>query len=131
VIVADTSALYAIQFGEPEAERFREVASERRSLAVGAPTLLEYLMVVGGRFGAEGVAQAKALLAELDVVVINWTEDEVALALDAFFRFGRGSGQGAKLNYGDCMAYAMAKSFDAPLLYKGEDFALTDIRAAA
>ena len=127
MIVVDTSALMAIQFGEPEAVAMRQILQRRA--CVGAPTLLEYYMVVGGRHGEAGRFEAQALVERLDLAIINWTEDHVTLAVDAFFRFGKGKHR-AKLNFGDCMAYAMAKSLDAPLLFKGGDFVLTDIKAA-
>lgn len=127
MMVIDTSALMAIQFDEPEAAEMRKVLLPRAM--VGAPTLLEYYMVVGGRHGEGGRLEARALVERLDLAVMNWTEELVELAADAFFRFGKGQ-HPAKLNFGDCMAYALAKSLDAPLLFKGGDFAKTDIRAA-
>jgi ribonuclease VapC len=127
MMVIDTSALMAIQFGEPEAQRFRSLMRPR--MMVGAPTLLEYYLVVGGRYGAIGRLEAEALVERLDLAVINFTEEMVQIASDAFMRFGKGKHK-AKLNFGDCMAYAVAKSLDAPLLFKGGDFALTDVISA-
>lgn len=127
MMVIDTSALIAVQFGEPEAKQFRSVIRPR--MMVGAPTLLEYYLVVGGRYGDVGRLEAEALVERLDLAVINFTEEMAHIASDAFMRFGKGKHR-AKLNFGDCMAYALAKSLDAPLLYKGGDFAKTDIRSA-
>jgi ribonuclease VapC len=127
MIVIDTSALIAIQFDEPEAAAFKSILRPRTM--VGAPTLLEYYLVVGGRFGDDGRREAAALVERLDLAVINFNEEMVAIAADAFMRFGKGKHK-ARLNFGDCMAYALAKSLDAPLLYKGGDFALYDIRPA-
>jgi ribonuclease VapC len=98
-------------------------------MMVGAPTLLEYYLVVGGRYGEIGRLEAEALVERLDLTIINFTEEMVQIASDAFMRFGKGKHK-AKLNFGDCMAYAVAKAFDAPLLFKGSDFALTDVRSA-
>ena len=64
------------------------------------------------------------------IVIQPWTERHLAIARDAFTRFGKGQGHPAQLNLGDCISYALAKAENAPLLYKGGDFALTDIRAA-
>lgn len=91
--------------------------------------MLEYQLVVGGRYGDAGLAEARALIERMDLAVINFDEEMTLLAADAFMRFGKGQ-HPAKLNFGDCMAYAVAKAMDAPLLYKGEDFAKTDIRSA-
>jgi ribonuclease VapC len=126
-MVIDTSALMAIQFGEPEAELFKQVMRPRT--LVGTPTLVEYHMVVNGRYGEAAGLEARAMVERLDLAPISFTEEMADMAIDAFLRFGRGR-HPAKLNFGDCMAYAMAKSFDAPLLYKGDDFAKTDIRSA-
>jgi ribonuclease VapC len=126
-MVIDTSALVAIQFGEPEAEAFRGVMQPRTM--VGTPTLLEYYMVIGGRFGEAGRMEARALVERLDLALIYFDEKMVDLAADAFMRFGKGHNP-AKLNFGDCMSYALAKSMDAPLLYKGGDFSLTDVKSA-
>jgi ribonuclease VapC len=126
-MVIDTSALMAIQFGEPEAKKFQLIIQPR--MMIGAPTLLEYYLVVGGRYGDVGRLEAEALVERLDLAIINFTEKEALIAADAFMRFGKGKHK-AKLNFGDCMAYALAKSLGVPLLYKGGDFALTDIKSA-
>jgi ribonuclease VapC len=128
MMVIDTSALIAIQFGEPEAKQFRSIIRPR--MLIGAPTLLEYYLVVGSRYGEVGRLEAEALVERLDLAVVNFTEEMAQIASDAFMRFGKGKHK-AKLNFGDCMAYALAKESDAPLLYKGGDFALTDIKPAA
>lgn len=70
------------------------------------------------------------LIDTLRIEISAWTRQHADIAAEAFLRFGRGRGHAAKLNFGDCMAYALAKSLDAPLLFKGDDFALTDIRSA-
>lgn len=128
MMVIDTSALIAIQFGEPEAQLFRSKIRPR--MMVGAPTLLEYYLVVGGRYGEVGRLEAEALVERLDLAVVNFTEEMVKTASDAFMRFGKGKHK-AKLNFGDCMAYALAKELNAPLLFKGGDFGLTDIKSAS
>lgn len=126
-MVIDTSALIAIQFDEPDADALKSVLRPRTM--VGAPTLLEYYLVVGGRYGEVGRLHAEALVERLDLVVINFIQEMSMLAADAFMRFGKGR-HPARLNFGDCMSYALAKHMDAPLLYKGGDFSKTDIRSA-
>ncbi|MFM9977841.1 MAG: type II toxin-antitoxin system VapC family toxin [Sphingomonadaceae bacterium] len=129
MIVVDTSALYAVQFGEPEAQNFARLLRAERRPMIGAPTLFEFYLVVTGKFGPPGLFESKQLIERIGAVIINWDEDMAEIAAAAFLRYGRGRDK-AKLNFGDCMSYALAKSFDAPLLFKGDDFAQTDIRSA-
>ena len=86
-------------------------------------------MVMGGRYGPDGIVELNLLIEANDIEVVSWTSELADAAAEAFLRFGKGR-HPAKLNFGDCMAYALAKSLDAPLLYKGDDFARTDIRSA-
>lgn len=125
MIVVDTSALVAIQLNEPEADRFLEILLADEACA-SSPTLFEYFLVMTGRYGPEAGALALELVETLQVAVAPWTHDHADLAAEAFRRFGKGQ-HPARLNFGDCMAYALARSLDAPLLFKGEDFAQTDI----
>lgn len=129
LIIVDTSALMAILLGEPEGKRFFEVLVTSGPTLLGAPTLLEFMMVAHRDRIADPTGRIAELLSRLSLEVIAWETHHVQLALDAFLRFGEGR-HPAKLNFGDCMSYALAKSLDAPLLYKGEDFALTDVRSA-
>ena len=73
---------------------------------------------------------AQALLAQTELVVVPFDNQHVSLAIEAFLHFGRSRNHPARLNYGDCMAYALAKSLDAPLLFKGNDFSQTDVKCA-
>ncbi len=127
MIVAETSALAAILFDEPEAERFLATLFASRRTVIGAPTAFELRVVVTRRKGAAFVHIVDTLLARSQIEIIAWDGDHLLLANEALRRYG---GRPAKLNYGDCMAYAVARSLDAPLLYKGKDFAHTDIRSA-
>ena len=130
MIVLDTSALCAVLFVGPDAERYNAVMLASSSVMVGAPTLFEMRQVLAVRMQEEAAPTLKRYLDLLSVTVVPWSERHADLATDAFLRFGKGQGHPASLNFGDCMAYAVAKELDAPLLYKGEDFALTDIRSA-
>lgn len=76
------------------------------------------------------MARLDRMLAALAVEIVPVTVEQARLAFDAFKRFGKGRGAKASLNYGDCFAYGLAKELDAPLLFKGGDFAQTDIRPA-
>lgn len=130
MIVLDTSALVAVLRGEAEAMEFASIIAESENVVIGAPTKFELAQVVGGAQRAEGVADMQMLLEHFSIEVIAWSDAHAGHAAAAFLRYGKGSGHPAKLNFGDCMAYAVAKSFDAPLLYKGRDFSLTDIKSA-
>lgn len=127
MIVVDTSALYAIYAQENETERFLDVIAHSGRALIGAPTAFEYRLVVYRRHGAGGLAAADPVLALPPLEIVPFTPDMVDIAVDALARFG---GRPASLNYGDCMSYALAKSLGSPLLYKGGDFARTDVRAA-
>ena len=129
MIALDTSAIVAIAMGEPEADAFiREIA--RRGAVVGAPTLLEAHLVLSSRV-ASAEPFMRRFLEPAEVEPVAFSLEMYRLAVDAFERFGKGRGHPARLNFGDCMAYAVARHHDAPLLYKGDDFSHTDIRSAA
>ena len=72
----------------------------------------------------------RALVAGSNIEVVSFSASHADAATEAYRRFGKGVGQPACLNYGDCFSYALARSLDVPLLYKGDDFARTDIRSA-
>ncbi len=127
-MVVDTSAIAAVLLGEPERDAFR-AAIERaaRRPLLSAMTLLEASLVMAGRRGEAMLPVLDALAARLEVVPFD--EAMARTARDAFLRFGKGR-HPAGLNYGDCAAYALAKQRGLPLLFKGEDFARTDLRPA-
>ena len=129
-IVVDTSALVAILFGEPERDRFRRLL-ETTPAVISAGNLIELLRVVMRRT-PHLVGDAREVLAALGVSVAVVDEAQVALAEEGQARFGLGRGAPpAALNFGDLFAYALARQLDAPLLFKGNDFARTDVRPAA
>jgi ribonuclease VapC len=130
LIVVDTSALIAILISEEDGPKFDEFVRSRTDIIIGAPTKLEFLMVAIGRRGYGGQQAAKELLVALDIGVFEWTDAMSEIAIQAHAQFGKGQQHPAHLNFGDCMAYALAKSLNAPLLYKGGDFVLTDIKSA-
>lgn len=129
VIVVDTSALIAILWEEAEAESFTRVIFESRSSLIAAPSVLEFFMVAGRQASRPNIAP-QDIVGRPGIVIQPWTERHLTIARDAFSRYGKGQGHPAQLNFGDCISYALAKAENAPLLYKGGDFALTDIRAA-
>ncbi len=129
MIVVDTSALIAILFQEPDGDIYDDALFDAREARIGAPTLFEYLLVVENKRGSVVRARARRLVEEHGIAVSPWDAEHVRLAEDAFVQFGKGR-HSAKLNFGDCMSYALAKSLNAPLLYKGTEFGLTDIASA-
>lgn len=129
-MVVDTSALMAIVLGKSDAERYAAVLSSAPRLLVAAPTWLEAAIVAQARLGPEGLALLTELLDGLQMTIVAFDEDLARLAHDGWLRFGRGRHR-AGLNLGDCFAYGLAKQCGEPLLFKGGDFARTDVVAAS
>ncbi len=130
-MVIDTSAILAILLGEPEAIPLVRAISAAPVRMIGAPSLVEASAVLFARNGPGGDVALDALLQRLSIITIAMTPDAAAHARDAFRRFGKGTGQPAVLNYGDCLAYGIAVANGSPLLFKGKDFARTDVEVAA
>ncbi len=128
-MVVDTSAVVAILFNEPDARLYAAALSSAATRLVSAVTRVELAFVVEGRKGEPGRADLERLLAVSAVEVVAATPDQAARAIDAFRQFGRGR-HPASLNIGDCFSYALAAAMDEVLLFKGGDFAQTDIRSA-
>lgn len=129
MIVVDSSALMAIYFDEAEKTSFAETIIMSDRAILGAPNLLEASMIVEARQPEWGYRDLDRMIASLGLDVVVFGSDHIDAARDAFRRFGKGRHR-ASLNFGDCCAYALAKTLDAPLLFKGNDFALTDIKRA-
>jgi ribonuclease VapC len=129
-LVLDTSAVLAIVFDEPERTRFIDIMGSAESLHMCAFSALEAQIVVRARRGAAAGVQLTALLHELGVCLEPFTPAQAALAADAWQRFGKGR-HAAGLNIGDCAAYALAVDTMTPLLFKGQDFAQTDVPCLA
>ena len=128
-MVIDTSALIAILFGEPEALSFsRAFADESRKL-ISAFNALETGIVVEARKGEAGGRELDLLLHRAQIEIVAMNADQAELARAAWRKFGKGN-HPAGLNIGDCCAYALAKYSGEPLLFKGNNFGQTDIRAA-
>lgn len=130
-MVLDTSALLAILFAEPEAEAMLRAVAHDEVRLVGAPTLVEASAVMHARKGPGGEVALDALLERLDVSVVGMSVPAARLARLAYARFGKGVGDPAVLNYGDCLAYGVAMAEREPLLFKGDDFRRTDVEAVA
>jgi ribonuclease VapC len=128
-VIIDTSALIAILYREPEAERFAQLIHAADVCRISVANQLELAMVVENQLGPEGQRQADIFLRRAGIVIEPVTVAQGELARQAFLDFGKGRHKAA-LNFGDCFAYALAKAMREPLLFKGNDFALTDIQRA-
>jgi ribonuclease VapC len=128
-MIVDTSAIMAILQKEPEAPAFGAALTEGARIAISAATLVELCVVAESRAGAAVWAEVEALMADAAIEVAPFTAEQAALACEGWRRFGKGR-HPAGLNLGDCFAYALAQERGEPLLFKGGDFALTDVRRA-
>ena len=129
----DTSAVVSILMGEPGADRLADAIAAAKQRLTSPLVRLEACMVLSTRLDiAPRLAQKQfdAFLVEADVTVIPVTDKIGAMAVAAFEQFGKGRSNKAKLNLADCMSYACAKSYRAPILFTGRDFAKTDLRIA-
>jgi len=125
-MVVDTSALAAILFTEQGYEDLAERLESAERLLLSAASLVELSMVVESRKGEEGARQIDLLLYRTQIEIVPVDAEQAEIAREAWRRFGKGR-HPAGLNYGDCFAYALAKKTGLPLLYKGDDFSLTDL----
>lgn len=131
MIVVDTSALVAIVFDEPERAAFIDIIQRSDRVLISTPTAVETRLVVHGRRGQRAVVLLDDLLRQPPFELVAPDAAEALAAYSAFVAFGKGSGHPAALNYGDLFSYALAKVRNLPLLFKGNDFAQTDIDSAA
>lgn len=132
MIFLDASAIVAVLAREPDAAELAARMAGRRPIYASA--IVAYEAVLGlARAASLSLADARqmvtALLVELSAEIVPITAERGSLAIAAFERYGKGR-HPAALTMGDCFSYACARDLDVPLLYKGEDFARTDIRAA-
>ena len=128
-MIIDTSAILAILLREPDAECFERAISAASSRRISAATFLEATIVLESRFGPTAGHELDAFLARAEIELEPVTAEQAQTARQAWRRFGKGN-HSAGLNFGDCFAYALATAKREPLLFKGGDFQLTDIRAA-
>ncbi|MFN0103693.1 MAG: type II toxin-antitoxin system VapC family toxin [Bryobacteraceae bacterium] len=125
-VVLDSSIVFAILLQEADFEQYVGILNDTRELVIGAPTLAEVGIVLQRREGQAGIIALLALIQRWRVRVIEFTQLHAMEAIEAYSRFGKGH-HPARLNLGDCNSYATAKVAGAALLYKGNDFALTDL----
>jgi ribonuclease VapC len=125
-MVIDTSAVVAILFDEPERADFIEKVESTSSRYISTSTLLECALVVEARKGKLGRAELELFVYEANLIVVPFDQAQLDFATFGRRTYGKGR-HPAGLNYGDCFAYALAKSRNEPLLFKGNDFAQTGV----
>jgi ribonuclease VapC len=128
-VIVDSSALVAILRNEPDAATYLR-AMYRDECRISAATFLEASIVIDAGRSEAGSRRFDDLLREAQIAIEPVTEEQVRIARQAYRDYGRGSGHRARLNFGDCFAYALARATREPLLFKGDDFRHTDIESA-
>lgn len=128
-MVVDSSAVLAILFNEPERDTFSDALAAAGVRLMSCVNALEASVVASSRKGPYGARELDLLLHRAEFDVVPFTADHLRLARDAYERYGKGR-HAAGLNLGDCCAYALARHAGEPLLFKGNDFPLTDVVAA-
>lgn len=129
-MVIDSSAAVAILQEEPETTGFLALIETAPTRLMSAANYLEAAIIIEDRFGYDGIRDLKLFLAEAGIDIEPVTFVQAETAREAYRAYGRGN-HSVGLNYGDCFAYALAKTTSEPLLFKGDDFAQTDIQIAA
>jgi len=132
-VIVDTSALLAIAWDEPERGRFEDAIEADPVRLISAASVFEGAIVMMRRAGQAAAAQAVArlheLLEQLGLEIEPVSAAQVGIAEAAYLSYGKGM-HPAALNFGDCFAYALAKETGEPILFKGDDFARTDLASA-
>ena len=129
-MIIDASALIAILRDEPEAGPCARAIAEASQRRISAANFLEAAIVIDGSRDPIASRRLDDLLREGQIEIAPVTETQARLAREAYRDYGRGSGHLARLNFGDCFAYALARETGEPLLFKGDDFAHTDVTPA-
>jgi ribonuclease VapC len=128
-MIIDTSAIIAVLFSEDDAQVYAESIALANSCRMSAATFVETAIVVDSQTRSNGGRQLDAFMRRAAIGIEPVTEEQAHLARQALLDFGKGRHR-AGLNFGDCFSYALAKATREPLLFKGKDFAQTDLIAA-
>jgi ribonuclease VapC len=128
-MVIDSSALMAILLREPEAGPFTTAIANATARYISAVSVLETGIVLANDRGQSAIHELDEMISSAGIQIVPFDASQSGVARHAYEQFGRRR-HPARLNFGDCAAYALAKSLGQPLLFKGNDFALTDIAAA-
>lgn len=128
-MIVDSSAVVAILRNEPDRDAILRALVSVPYCAISAPTLLETSMVIAGTGSEAALEDLDQFIVDSSLAVIPFTPEHAALARQAFLIYGKGRHK-AGLNFGDCISYAAAKLAGESLLFKGDDFRLTDVEPA-
>jgi ribonuclease VapC len=126
VVVVDSSVLIAILLAEPEAEDYAKRLIDTDDIYISAVSIVESSMVIEYKKGEQGANQYDELLKIIAPTIVAFDSEQAKLARAAWRQYGKGR-HPAKLNFGDCCSYAVAKYLNKPLLFKGDDFSKTDL----
>ena len=129
-MIIDTSALIAILRAEDDASEIAHAIEKAQVRRISAASYLETAVVIDGSRDPVASRRFDELVDTAELRIEPVTHDQARIARDAYRDFGKGSGHKAGLNFGDCFAYALAKSTGEPLLFKGNDFSYTDVTPA-
>ena len=129
-MVLDTSAILAILFREAGSDELLDAILRAERRLLGAASFVEAAAVLLARKGPQGEIALDALLQRLDIDIVAFTPEAAEFSRSAYARYGKGVGSPGVLNYGDCLAYGVARAQDLPLLFRGDDFPQTDIASA-
>ena len=127
-MILDTSALIAILRLEPEASEFAAIIERAPQRRLSAVSYVEAGAVIDSSKDPVASRRLDELIEEAQIAIEPLTEAQARIARQAYRDFGKPSGHAAKLNFGDCFSYALAKSKGEPLLFKGQDFSRTDVK---
>jgi ribonuclease VapC len=129
-MIIDTSAIVAVLFEEPEMPAFAQAMEDAVDCRMSAANFLETAIVIDGWRDPVVSRRLDDLIDAVGIAIEPFDEAQARLARAAYRDFGKGSGHPARLNFGDCFAYALARQRGEPLLFKGDDFTHTDITSA-
>jgi ribonuclease VapC len=129
-MIVDTSAIVAILRDEPEARLFADAIAGADARRVSAVNFVEAAAVIDAGRNPLTSRRFDDFLREAQIVIEPVTKEQARTAREAYRDFGKGSGHAARLNFGDCFAYALARATGEPILFKGDDFRHTDLRSA-
>jgi ribonuclease VapC len=129
-MILDTSALIAVLRFEAEASEFARIIERAAQPRVSVVSYVEAGAVIDGSKDPIASRRFDELMEAAQIAIEPVTEAQARLARQAYRDFGKTSGHPAKLNFGDCFSYALAKSKGEPLLFKGHDFSRTDVKSA-
>jgi ribonuclease VapC len=129
-MIVDSSVVVAIIKQESDAGDFADQIEFAVNCRMSTATFFETAIVIDSKRSPLLSARLDDLCADADIEFVAVDEAQARIARQAYRDFGKGSGHPARLNFGDCFAYALAKALDEPLLYKGTDFSHTDVRLA-